>query len=57
VTRGCGCLGCRADAVAVIRHPKHGQRTVCGAHIDGYDVVEWFVEREDAGDGQVIPDV
>ena len=57
MTRGCGCLGCRADAVAVIRHPEHGQRTVCGAHIDGYDVVEWFVEREDAGDGQVIPDV
>jgi len=54
-SRGCGCLGCRDDAVAVINHPDHGRRTVCGAHIDGHEVAEWLIEREDAG--QVIPDV
>jgi hypothetical protein len=56
-TRVCGCLGCRSDAVAVIDHPDHGQRTVCGSHIDGYDVVEWLVEREDADLEEVPADV
>ena len=54
--RGCGCLGCRDPAVAVIRHPKHGQRTVCGAHINGYDVVEWLVDRADAYTEEVSAD-
>ena len=54
-TKGCGCLSCTDDAVAVIDHPKHGHRTVCGAHIDGHDVVEWLVERDDIdGAGQEV---
>ena len=44
-TEGCGCLGCRDDAVTVIDHP-HGERTVCGAHIDGYPILEWLVDRD-----------
>jgi len=46
-SRGCGCFGCRDDAVAVIIHPEYGRRTVCGAHIDGYDVAEWLVDRDE----------
>lgn len=35
----CGALGCTADAEAIIDHPKHGQRAVCGGHATGYEVV------------------
>jgi hypothetical protein len=37
----------------VIDHPKHGHRTVCGAHIDGHDVLEWLVEREEEVEADV----
>lgn len=47
MTRGCGCLGCTRDAVVVIRHPKHGRRTVCADHARSHDVVEWLVEGAD----------
>lgn len=35
---GCGCVGCLEDAVAVIDHPEHGERTVCKSHINGHPV-------------------
>lgn len=35
----CGALGCAASAAVVIDHPKHGQRTVCGACAEGHEVV------------------
>ena len=55
-TKGCICLGCRDDAVAVIDHPEHGRRTVCGAHINGHDVDEWLVGRDDIdGADQEVP--
>lgn len=56
-TRGCGCFGCRGDAVAVIDHPEHGERTVCGAHIDGYDVDEWLVDPAEIDHEEVSADV
>jgi len=56
-TRVCGCLGCRDDAVAVIDHPEHGERTVCADDINGYDVVEWLVDPDtDAADVEVPAD-
>jgi hypothetical protein len=58
MTDGCGCFGCRRDAVAEIDHPEHGRRTVCGAHVDGYDVVEWLVDPDTAAvDVEVSADV
>ncbi|MFA1612026.1 hypothetical protein [Halobellus rubicundus] len=54
VTKGCGCLSCTDDAVAVIRHPEYGRRTVCGAHINGYDVVEWLVARDEIDGDQEV---
>jgi len=57
MTDGCGCFGCRSDAVAEIDHLEHGRRTVCGAHIDGYDVVEWLVDPADADLEEVTADV
>ena len=36
----CGCMGCLAMATVIIRHPKHGRRTVCDDHATGHDVVE-----------------
>lgn len=56
-TAVCVCLGCRDDAVAVIDHPKHGKRTVCGDDINGYDVVEWLVDPDTVDlDGEVAAD-
>ncbi|MDQ2053265.1 hypothetical protein [Halobellus sp. H-GB7] len=59
-TKYCGCLSCTDPAVAVIEHPKHGLRTVCGAHINGHDVDEWLVARDtdiNADDQEVSADV
>lgn len=38
--RGCGAIGCREDAYAVIDHPRHGRRTVCKSHAEPYPVEE-----------------
>ena len=35
----CGCLGCTNPADVVIRHPKHGERTVCEGDINGHEVI------------------
>lgn len=56
-TRVCGCLGCRDDAVAVIDHPEHGERTVCADDINSYDVVKWLVDRDTADVEEVPADV
>jgi len=35
----CGCLGCHDPAVAVIDHPRHGERVVCDRHAEGHEVI------------------
>lgn len=58
MTDGCGCVGCRGDAVAEIDHPEHGRRTVCADDINSYDVVEWLVDPDTAAvDVEVSADV
>ena len=36
----CGCLGCHSDAVAIVRHPRHGRRIVCESHGTDLEVIE-----------------
>ncbi|AHF99423.1 hypothetical protein HALLA_11970 [Halostagnicola larsenii XH-48] len=35
----CGALGCHETADVVIRHPKHGKRTVCDNCTGGHVVI------------------
>jgi len=35
----CGALGCTADAEVIAKHPKHGQRALCGGHATGLEVI------------------
>jgi len=35
----CGCLGCTNDATKRVKHPDHGQRTVCDDHVQDFEVV------------------
>lgn len=47
-TRTCGCLGCRADAAAKMRHPEHGPRAVCPDHyLLGAEIIEFFGGDDD----------
>lgn len=39
VPRICGCLGCRAEATAVIDRDGD-RRTVCDDHVNGYPVID-----------------
>jgi hypothetical protein len=56
-TRGCGCLGCTADAIAVINHAEHGRRTVCADDINGHDILEWLVDPDATDvDTEVVAD-
>lgn len=35
----CCALGCREDADVVVKHPDHGERTVCADHAGEFEVV------------------
>jgi len=37
----CGCAGCSSNAEAVVEHPDHGERMVCGAHAQQFEVVAY----------------